>query len=219
MGHARPAPGRAGRCRSRQVRGSMPRRASSGHRRTRSHPGGLRAKRGEIAVVAGFQGVHASRPGASLRWGAAAPTPARWRSRRRWACRALRHLHRRRWRLYDRPAGRAASAQAARARGVRGDARDGLARRESAAGPLRRGRPWCMACPPTCARPSTIRPNTRSPGTLICAEEDIMEQPSRHRHRLFARRSTDHAAWRRRPAGYRRRDLHARSLTPTSTST
>jgi aspartate kinase len=42
------------------------------------------------------------------------------------------------------------------------------------------------------------------PGTLICDEEEIVEQSGRHRHRLRQGRSADLPAPRRRQAGRRR---------------
>ena len=73
---------------------------------------------------------------------------------------ALRHLHGRRRRLHDRPAHRPQGAPA-RPGLLRGDARDGLARRQGAAGALGRARHGAPACRPMCAPPSTTRP-TRS---------------------------------------------------------
>ena len=84
----------------------------------------------------------------------------RRRDRRRDRRGALRHLYRRRRCLYDRPAHRSDRATA-REGGVRGDAGNGVARLEGAAGALGRARHGARGAGPSCAPHSTTR--TRSP--------------------------------------------------------
>ena len=92
---------------------------------------------GQVAVIAGFQGIGPDNRIATLgRGGSDTSAVAIAAADRR---RALRHLHRRRRRLHDRPAHRAEGA-AARQGLLRGDAGDGLARRQGPAGALGRAR-------------------------------------------------------------------------------
>ena len=98
---------------------------------------GLRA-RGQVAVVAGFQGVHAqTNRVATLGRGGSDTSAVALAAALKGG--PLRHLYRRRRRLYHRPARRAESA-AARQGVVRGNARNGLAGRQGAAGALGRSR-------------------------------------------------------------------------------
>ena len=60
---------------------------------------------------------------------------------------------------------------------------------------------------------------TEEPGTFVVGEEETMERPLDHRRHPLARRGAGHAARRPRQPGRRGPHLHARSPTPTSTST
>ena len=106
-----------------------------------------------IVLVAGFQGVSAR----LVRRDDARPRRLR-HDRRRARGRArrarLRDLHRRRRRLHRRPAARAGRTQARRAQ-LRGDARDGLVRRQRDGDALDRGRPQPQCAGSTSARRST----------------------------------------------------------------
>ncbi|CAA9360319.1 MAG: Aspartokinase, partial [uncultured Microvirga sp.] len=120
--------------------------------------------------------------------------------------RALRHLHGRGRRLHDRPPHRRQGAPP-RPRLVRGDAGDGLARRQGAAGALGRARhdvPGADLCALELRRPgepAARHPDLRRGG--YCGAAD------RHRHRLFQGRGPDHLAPRHRSSRCRGRDLHA----------
>ena len=96
-----------------------------------------RLAQGQVAVVAGFQGVSSGESRHHAR--ARRLRYQRRRHRRRHRRGALRHLYRCRRRLYDRPAHRA-ERPPARPGGLRGNARNGFARLEGAAGALRRAR-------------------------------------------------------------------------------
>ncbi len=96
-----------------------------------------RMAEGQVAVIAGFQGIGPGQPDRH-------PRPRRLRHHRGCHCRGgrgrpLRYLHRRRRGLHHRPADRIAGAAAAEGL-LRGDARDGLARRQGAPGALGRAR-------------------------------------------------------------------------------
>ena len=72
-------------------------------------------------------------------------------------------------------------AQAAGEDRVRGNARDGLARRQGACRCARSSSAWCTMCASSCApvstgRKTSIRMSNHPPGTLICDESEIMEQ-------------------------------------------
>ena len=138
-------------------------------------------------------------------------------ARRGAPCRPLRHLHRRRRRLHHRSARRAQGAPA-RQGVVRGNARNGLARRQGACRCARSKSRWCTRSSSTCGRPSTIPPipETRH---VDLRRGGYRGTAGRHRHRLLARRSADHAAQGGGQARRRRRDIRARSPKPTSTST
>ena len=162
-----------------------------------------RLEAGQVAVVAGLPGHRAGQAHRDAR-------PRRLGYQRGGdrggdPCRALRHLYRRRWRLYDRPAHRAEGA-APRARLLRGDAGDGLARRQGAAGALGRARHG--------ARRADLRPfELRRPGSARArrcrrpARNSHLRRgrnrgkASRHRHRLFQGRGADLAPPGRRQAG------------------
>ena len=100
---------------------------------------------------------------------------------------------------------------------VRGNARNGLARRQGAAGALGRsgdgaqGQALRAVVVRRSRRPQARHAHLRRGGHRGTAD--------RHRHRLLARRGADHPARRRRQAGRRGGDLRARSPRPTSTST
>ena len=134
------------------------------------------SERKEVAVIAGFQGVH-PQTGRITTLGRGGSDTSRGGDRGRHQGRPLRHLYRRRRRLHHRSARGAEGAPARQGR-VRGNAGTGLARRQGPAGALGRTRPWCTMCRSSCARTSTsprIDPH-QPPGTLICDEEDIVEQ-------------------------------------------
>ena len=120
--------------------------------------------------------------------------------------RPLRHLHRRRRRLHDRPAHRGEGAQA-RQDLVRGNARNGVARRQGAAGALGRGGHGAQGQALRAVvlrrsgRPEAWHAHLRRGGYRGAA--------GRHRHRLLARRGADHAARRGRQARRRGGDLRA----------
>ena len=150
----------------------------------------------------------------------------RGRHGRRTQGRCMRHLHRRRRRLHHRPAHRAEGAAAAR----RSRTRRCWRWPRSAPRCCRRARsssPWSTACGCACCRASW-RPMRWSPcgpdrlediGTIVCDEDEIVEQPGRQRHRLRQGRGEGDAHQGRGQAGRRRRASSARSPTPTSTST
>ena len=92
--------------------------------------------------------------------------------------RPLRHLHRCRRRLHHRSARGAARAPAREDR-VRGNAGAGFARRQGHAGALGRARHGARVrifVRSSFDRPEDIDPHGTPPGTLICDEEEIMEQ-------------------------------------------
>ena len=106
------------------------------HRRDRRRRADRAARaQGQVAVVAGFQGIGPDNRIATLGRGGSDTSAVA--HRRRHQGRPLRHLHRRRRRLHHRSAHRAEGA-AAVTRLLRGDAGDGLARRQGAAGALGR---------------------------------------------------------------------------------
>ena len=140
----------------------------------------------------------------------------RGRARRRDFGRPLRHLYRRRRRLHLRSADRAEGA-AARQGGVRGNAGDGLARRQGAAGALGRsgngqqGQALRALVIRRSGAPEAWHAHLRRGGDHGAG--------GRHRHRLLARRGADHLARGRRQARAWRRRSSCRWPRPTSTST
>ena len=112
-------------------------------------------ERKEVAVIAGFQGVH-KETGRITTLGRGGSDTSAVAIAAAIQGRPLRHLHRRRRRLHHRPARRAARAAPGEDR-VRGNARDGLARRQGHAGALDRARAWCTMCASSCAPVSTSR--------------------------------------------------------------
>jgi aspartate kinase len=85
-------------------------------------------EQGQVAVIAGFQGVGPDKRITTLGRGGSDTSAVALAA-------ALRHLHRCRWRLYQRPAHRDTREQA-RSRLLRGDARNGLARGQGPANPF-----------------------------------------------------------------------------------
>jgi aspartate kinase len=84
---------------------------------------------------------------------------------------------------------RASSPRRAARQGLlRGDAGDGLARGQGASGALGRDRHGTQASAPIVRSSFDPTPGTQDrrhpPGTLICDEEEIVEEQNRHRHRL-----------------------------------
>ena len=130
--------------------------------------------------------------------------------------RPLRHLYRRRRRLHVRPARRAEGAPA-RQGGVRGNAGNGLARRQGAAGALGRtgdgqqGQALRALVVRRSRAPEAWHAHLRRGGNHGAG--------GRHRHRLLARRSADHACAMSRTSRASRRRSSCRWPTPTSTST
>ena len=157
-------------------------------------------------MVAGFQGMSPSVV-ASPHWAAAAPTRAVAMARA--LAPMVRHLYRRRRCLHHR------SAHRAKARGsteglLRGDAGDGLARRQGAADALGRARHGNHARSRVVKfrRPRRYRPSTDRPGhgTLVCDEEEIVEKPGRQRI-AYSRTRQGHLLGVNDQPGGRRRDL------------
>ena len=121
-----------------------------------------------VAVIAGFR---ASAPrAASPRWGAAAPTPRRWPSPPP-STRPLRHLHRRRRRLHHRPAHRRQGASSTASPSRKCWSWPASARR--CCRPARSN--WRCATTSSCACSAASRNSRTTAGTLVCAEEEIME--------------------------------------------
>jgi len=120
------------------------------HQRRRTH----QALQGtqEVAVVAGFQGMHKETGPYHPRSGARVGHIG-GRDRGRHQGGSLRHLYRRRWRVFDRSAGRAAR-QAHVQDCLRGNARACFARGQGHAGAPRSSSVWCIACAYSCARVS-----------------------------------------------------------------
>ena len=139
-----------------------------------------RVAAGEVAVVTGFQGLEPSKNRvATLGRGGSDERrcPRRGALRRR-----MRHLHRRRRRLYDRPPHRAEGSPPA-ARLLRGDARNGVTRLKSLADALRRARHglWRARARPVQLRGARGHAPVRMDrldgvGTIVCDEDEIVEQ-------------------------------------------
>ena len=119
----------------------------------------------------------------------------RGRDRRGGRRRPLRHLHRRRRRLHHRPAHRAEGAAAAEGL-LRGDAGDGLARRQGAAGALGRARHGAQRAdlrPLVLRRPGRAGTDRRhrAAGHPHLRRGRNRGKAGRHRHRLFQGRGPD----------------------------
>ena len=159
--------------------------------------------KGEIAVVAGFQGLHAetSRVTTLGRGGSDTSAVALAAALGADRCDIYTDVDG----VYTTDPRIVPKAQAARQGFVRGNARNGLARRQGAAGALRRsgdgaqGQALCAVV-------------LRRPGRSQARHFDLRRgghrgTAGRHRHRLLARRSADHSRARGRQARRRRRDL------------
>ena len=167
---------------------------------------------GTVAVIPGFQGV--STDGRARDTGARRVGHLGGRDRRRREGRPLRHLHRRRRRLYHRPADRAAGAQA-RPGHVRGNARAGRGRRQGAADPLGRPRD---AREFAVARAVGIRGQARHRHRRRAFRSGHGKKPDR-RHRRRPERGAGDADRGARQAGNGRAGRSARSPRPESRST
>jgi hypothetical protein len=110
--------------------------------------------RGEVPVVAGFQGVDDDANITTLGRGGSTPPRSPWPRRSR---PTSARSHRRRWRLHHRPAHLPGGAQA-RPHLLRRDARAGEPRRQGLANPLGGGRQALRRARSTFARASTTRP-------------------------------------------------------------
>ena len=129
---------------------------------------------GEIAVIAGFQGV--TQGGRITTLGTRRFGHIGGRHRRRAEGHPLRHLHRRGRGLYHRPAHRAARAPP-RQDFLRGNAGNGLPRGPRCCRPAR----WSSPCPsawPLRVLSSFIEPGEAGAdtGTIVCDEEEIVEK-------------------------------------------